>query len=161
MSETEEDMTEETETITTDACYTEVVQEESSVEQSSFKETASALRLVAKLGYFHLVERYRFSEGDFGSVNFEDIAQDIDERETKFGDIVGFFHTHPPDAKYISSTDIETARAYSEYFGKRILMVIEVGKWLGGWIVDSQKHRKQIKTFRVPFFHGMYVLFAA
>lgn len=54
-------------------------------------------------------------------------------RALRSRDVVGFFHTHPPDAgTRLSSTDATTMRAWCAALGVPLLCVIACGKDVGG-----------------------------
>ena len=56
-------------------------------------------------------------------------------REERFGDVIGFFHTHPRGAgAQPSSRDIRTMRAWCSAVGKPLLCVIAEGKMLNGYL---------------------------
>ncbi len=55
------------------------------------------------------------------------------DREERFGDVVGFFHTHPrgTDAQP-SSRDMRTMNAWCRALGKPLLCIIAAGRMLNG-----------------------------
>jgi proteasome lid subunit RPN8/RPN11 len=56
-------------------------------------------------------------------------------REERRGDVVGFYHTHPPGAgAQLSSRDICTMRAWCSALGKPLLCLIAAGKVLNGYV---------------------------
>jgi proteasome lid subunit RPN8/RPN11 len=55
-------------------------------------------------------------------------------REERYGDVVGFFHTHPHGDPQPSSRDIRTMRAWRSAFGKPLLCLIAAGKVLNGYV---------------------------
>lgn len=62
-------------------------------------------------------------------------------REERYGDVVGFFHTHPNGDPQPSSRDIRTMSAWRSAFGKPLLCVIAAGKVAKGYVFaddDSQ-----------------------
>jgi proteasome lid subunit RPN8/RPN11 len=46
-------------------------------------------------------------------------------REERYGDVIGFYHTHPPSHERPSTRDVRTMRAWVSSFGKPLLCVIE------------------------------------
>jgi proteasome lid subunit RPN8/RPN11 len=46
-------------------------------------------------------------------------------REERHGDVIGFYHTHPPAHGKPSARDVRTMRAWASCFGKPLLCVIE------------------------------------
>src|SRR5512135_360010 len=69
-------------------------------------------------------------------------------REERFGDVIGFFHTHPRGAgAQPSSRDIRTMRAWCSAFGKPLLCVIAAGKMLNGYLFAQAGGKpKQVKS---------------
>ena len=56
-------------------------------------------------------------------------------REERYGDVVGFFHTHPKGVgAQPSSRDIRTMKAWCSAFGKPLLCVIAAGKALNSFL---------------------------
>jgi proteasome lid subunit RPN8/RPN11 len=47
------------------------------------------------------------------------------KRDERYGDVIGFYHTHPPAHQTPSARDIRTMRAWVSCFGKPLLCVIE------------------------------------
>jgi hypothetical protein len=47
------------------------------------------------------------------------------EREGRWGDVLGFYHTHPAGAATPSARDLRTMRAWVSCLGKPLLCVIE------------------------------------
>jgi hypothetical protein len=62
--------------------------------------------------------------GSPSSVEFN--WQRVWEREEKCGDVVGFYHTHPPGCFGMSARDETTMRAWAFSFGKPMLCAIQV-----------------------------------
>src|SRR5258705_10504260 len=54
-------------------------------------------------------------------------------REERRGDLVGFYHTHPPGNLQLSARDIRTMRAWCSAFGKPLLCVIESSGIIAGY----------------------------
>ncbi len=65
-------------------------------------------------------------------------------REERFGDVVGFFHTHPRGAgARPSARDIRTMKAWCSAFGKPLLCVIADGNNLNGYFFSRAGGRPQ------------------
>jgi proteasome lid subunit RPN8/RPN11 len=47
------------------------------------------------------------------------------DREERFGDVLGFYHTHPDGPALPSRRDVRTMRAWCSAFGKALLCVID------------------------------------
>lgn len=60
-------------------------------------------------------------------------------REERYGDVVGFYHTHPPSHERPSARDVRTMRAWVSCFGKPLLCIIESGKLLTASVYCSDK----------------------
>ena len=52
------------------------------------------------------------------------------DREERYGDVIGFYHTHPPGMTEPSTRDVRTMRAWASCFGKALLCVIQSGEFL-------------------------------
>ncbi len=84
------------------------------------------------------VARWRFrrrkkSAGEVASV--EAAWEWALDREERFGDVIGFFHTHPRGAgAEPSSRDVRTMSAWCSAFGKPLLCVIAAEKMLNGYL---------------------------
>jgi proteasome lid subunit RPN8/RPN11 len=74
-------------------------------------------------GPFWYARRMRPTRGNPSSVDFD--ADWVLEREESGGDVVGFFHTHPPGVPGPSERDNRTMRAWVSSFGKPLLCLIE------------------------------------
>ncbi len=58
------------------------------------------------------------------------------KREEQYGDVVGFYHTHPDGAgTQPSSRDIRTMQAWCSAFGKPLLCLVAAGKRLEGHVI--------------------------
>lgn len=75
------------------------------------------------------------SEGQPSQVAF-DWAQVL-VREESFGDVLGFYHTHPTSAPFPSQRDVRTMQAWVDSFGKPLLCVIQSGELLAGYMFDQ------------------------
>lgn len=79
--------------------------------------------------------------GDPGSVAF-DWAWVLD-REERRGDIVGFFHTHPPGVRLPSQRDVHTMRAWVSCLGKPLLCLIASGDAFDGYLFANDEDEGQ------------------
>ncbi|MCA9670215.1 MAG: Mov34/MPN/PAD-1 family protein [Myxococcales bacterium] len=57
-------------------------------------------------------------------------------REERYGDVVGFFHTHPPGILRPSARDVRTMGAWATCLGKHLLCAIQSGDVVGGFVFD-------------------------
>lgn len=55
-------------------------------------------------------------------------------REERYGDVAGFYHTHPPGLAAPSQRDLRTMRAWVSCLGKPLLCVIESGDVLAAYL---------------------------
>jgi hypothetical protein len=60
-------------------------------------------------------------------------------REERYGDILGFYHTHPAGLAKPSERDVCTMRAWVSCLGKPLLCVIESGVALGAYSFASDE----------------------
>jgi hypothetical protein len=67
----------------------------------------------------------------------------VTEREERYGDVAGFFHTHPPGLATPSPRDLRTMRAWVSSFGKPLLCLIESGDRLSAYVFDSDEDAGQ------------------
>ena len=81
-------------------------------------------------------------EGTPTSVSF-DWAQVL-VREESFGDVLGFYHTHPTSAPYPSPRDVRTMQAWTTCFGKPLLCVIESRGLLVGYLFEPTGQCKPV-----------------
>jgi proteasome lid subunit RPN8/RPN11 len=79
--------------------------------------------------------------GDPASVQF-DWAWVLD-REERRGDILGFFHTHPPEGSQPSQRDVRTMRAWVSCLGKPLLCLISSEDTLNGYLFTDDEDRGQ------------------
>lgn len=63
-------------------------------------------------------------EGKPIEVSFADLYNKIISRESKYRDVVGFYHTHPNMPAIPSSTDHETMNQWVDVLGKDLLCLI-------------------------------------
>ena len=90
--------------------------------------------------------RRKHSAGDAASV--EAAWEWALRREERFGDVIGFFHTHPRGAgTQPSSRDMRTMSAWCSALGKPLLCVIAAGKMLNGTLfVHADGQPKQMES---------------
>jgi proteasome lid subunit RPN8/RPN11 len=69
-------------------------------------------------------------------------------REERYGDVIGFFHTHPRGAGVQpSSRDIRTMRVWCRALGKPLLCVIAEGRILNGYMFfDADEQPEQVEN---------------
>ncbi len=101
--------------------------------------------------------RRKRSAGDVASV--EAAWEWALEREERFGDVIGFFHTHPRGAgARPSSRDILTMKAWCSAFGKPLLCVIAAGNDLKGYLfADAGARPEQVDRINKGE-HGLYTV---
>jgi hypothetical protein len=75
--------------------------------------------------------------GELASVEF-DWAWVL-EREERYGDVLGFYHTHPADLPTPSGRDVRTMRAWAGCFGKSLLCIIESGAELNAYAFQTDE----------------------
>jgi hypothetical protein len=63
------------------------------------------------------------------------------EREERRGDVIGFYHTHPPGLTTPSQRDVRTMRAWVGCFGKPLLCAIESGGVLTGYVFATDESK--------------------
>lgn len=56
------------------------------------------------------------------------------DREDKYNDVIGFYHTHPPGANFLSQIDEDTMSQWVRCLGKDLVCLIETEEKLNGWI---------------------------
>ncbi len=101
--------------------------------------------------------RRRRSSGEVASV--EAAWEWALAREERFGDVIGFFHTHPRGAGAgPSSRDIRTMRAWCSAFGKPLLCVIAAGKIINGYtFIHADGKPEQVESITRGE-HGWYTV---
>jgi proteasome lid subunit RPN8/RPN11 len=75
--------------------------------------------------------------GEHVSVAFD--GQRVLEREERYGDVLGFFHTHPAGPPEPSGRDVRTMRAWCSSFGKPILCAIASPIGLAAYCFDNDE----------------------
>ncbi|HEX2474627.1 MAG TPA: Mov34/MPN/PAD-1 family protein [Lacipirellulaceae bacterium] len=88
-------------------------------------------------GPFWYARRTRPTSGSPSSVDFD--ADWVLEREETGGDVVGFFHTHPPGVPGPSARDNRTMRAWVSSFGKPLLCLIESDHTLRAYLYKDDE----------------------
>src|SRR5688572_1036181 len=88
-------------------------------------------------GGIWLARRVRHGFGGPGSVEFD--GNWVLAREERYGDVVGFFHTHPAGHLALSQRDVRTMRAWCSAFGKPLLCVIASDGRLAAYRFDDDE----------------------
>ena len=84
--------------------------------------------------------RRRLTAGEIASVETD--WEWALKREDRYGDVIGFFHTHPYGADVQpSSRDVRTMRAWCTALGKPLLCVIASGKLLEGHVFKNENQQ--------------------
>ena len=84
--------------------------------------------------------RRRLTSGEIASVEAD--WEWTLTREDRYGDVIGFFHTHPHGAGVQpSSRDVRTMQAWCTALGKPLLCVIASGKLLEGHVFIDDNHQ--------------------
>jgi proteasome lid subunit RPN8/RPN11 len=85
----------------------------------------------------------RPTRGNPSSVDFD--ANWVLDREESGGDVVGFFHTHPPGVPGPSERDNRTMRAWVGSFGKPLLCLIEADRKIRAYVyADDEADAKEV-----------------
>jgi len=80
------------------------------------------------------------------------------EREERYGDVVGFLHTHPPAAGTSPSRrDVRTMQAWCGAFGKPMLCVIACGKRIQSTLFSDDEDIGRPLPVTENFKRGMIV----
>jgi proteasome lid subunit RPN8/RPN11 len=81
--------------------------------------------------------RRRLTAGEIASVEAD--WEWTLKREDRYGDVIGFFHTHPHGmGVQPSSRDVRTMRAWCTALGKPLLCIIASGKLLEGQVFVNE-----------------------
>lgn len=84
--------------------------------------------------------RRRLTSGEIASVETD--WEWALRREDRYGDVIGFFHTHPHGAGVQpSSRDVRTMQAWCTALGKPLLCVIASGKLLEGHVFTNENQQ--------------------
>jgi len=79
-----------------------------------------------------------YNEGSPCGVHFDPIQ--VMDRDEKYHDVIGFYHTHPQMAASPSATDYATMGAWTVCFGKPLVCVIKgINGLKANWFVDDEK----------------------
>lgn len=73
-----------------------------------------------------------YTQNNFGSVEFD--YKKVFEREDKYKDVVGFYHTHPPGCFGMSNTDRQTMTQWVKCLGKSLICLIECEGIVNSWL---------------------------
>jgi hypothetical protein len=65
------------------------------------------------------------------------------EREERYGDVAGFYHTHPQGLTTPSQRDLRTMGAWVSCFGKPLLCLIESGDRLSAYLFETDEDNGQ------------------
>ena len=84
----------------------------------------------------------RLRQPKVGTPSSVDVDWDwVLEREERYGDVVGFYHTHPPGAPGPSARDVRTMRAWVSCFGKPLLCLVESGDVLSATVFAGDRDK--------------------
>ncbi|KKM66895.1 hypothetical protein LCGC14_1476600 [marine sediment metagenome] len=72
------------------------------------------------------------TQNQVASVEFD--YQKVYDREDKYHDVVGFYHTHPSGMNRMSSIDVETMKQWVKCLGKDLMCVIQTDEAINGWM---------------------------
>jgi hypothetical protein len=74
------------------------------------------------------------------------------DREERFGDVLGFYHTHLVGLDAPSDRDLRTMRAWVSCLGKPLLCLIEAGDRLAGYAfaTDEDSGQPLVEVERFP-----------
>jgi proteasome lid subunit RPN8/RPN11 len=102
-----------------------------------------------------LCRRVRQVGGERVSVRFD--GDWTLKREEKYGDVVGFLHTHPDGPASPSARDVRTMRAWCSAFGKPLLCVIASPVGLRGYRFDDDESAGERLAIVESFSSGVVV----
>lgn len=82
-------------------------------------------------------------DGDHASVTFD--PKWVFDREDDFGDVAGFYHTHPPSIGVArpSQTDVDTMSAWVTCLGKLLLCYIDNGWSVTCWVFHRYGYHRE------------------
>jgi hypothetical protein len=66
------------------------------------------------------------------------------DREERYGDIAGFYHTHPVGLATPSARDVRTMRAWVSSLGKPLLCIIKSGSSLAAYLFATDEDSGQV-----------------
>jgi len=67
-----------------------------------------------------------------GAVEFD--YKSVWDREDKYKDVAGFYHTHPSGMNQMSQIDINTMVQWVKCLGKSLICIIETDEKVNGWL---------------------------
>jgi proteasome lid subunit RPN8/RPN11 len=79
----------------------------------------------------------QFQSGELASVEFD--WEWVLKREDRYGDVLGFYHTHPGGLTTPSGRDVRTMRAWVSCLGKPLLWVIKSHKNLSAYVFETDE----------------------
>ena len=79
----------------------------------------------------------QFQSGEPASVEFD--WEWVFTREDRYGDVLGFYHTHPAGLTTPSGRDVRTMRAWVSCLGKPLLCVIKSYKNLSAYVFETDE----------------------
>jgi proteasome lid subunit RPN8/RPN11 len=71
------------------------------------------------------------TQENYAAVEFD--YKTVYEREDRYSDVVGFYHTHPPGLNSMSQTDVDTMEQWAKCLGKSLICLIETDTQINGW----------------------------
>lgn len=75
--------------------------------------------------------------------------QRVYDQELAYGDVIGFFHTHPNMISNMSDTDYATMCGWTNALGKRLMCVIEGKDGMSNHVFDYREENEHVDTFPV------------
>lgn len=92
------------------------------------------------------------------SVSFANIYDRVISRESTYGDVIGFYHTHPQMPGIPSSTDIQTMNQWVDVMGKDLLCLIhgQEGIQTYLWVGENDFLRGKTLKIKDRFMGGIY-----
>ena len=92
--------------------------------------------------------------GSHEAVEFD--GRRVLEREERFGDVVGFYHTHPEGFCQFSERDRRTMYAWCFSFGKPLICAIGTSQGVKAWLFEPEKEHpeecRQVSAFKRNWF---------
>ena len=92
--------------------------------------------------------------GSRATVSFD--AEQVLQREERYGDVLGFYHTHPDMPADPSFQDIRTMGAWVDCLGKSLLCLILGEDGLRGWWVDGSDGLDDWTPVQIMRQEGLY-----
>lgn len=104
---------------------------------------------------FAYVKPLNWLEGEYSAISFN--PEEVYRRQDREKDVIGFIHTHPPGASWISGTDIKTMQGWTMSLGIPLYCVIECEGQLLAWRFEGERYgRCSVKRFGRAFILGGY-----